>query len=364
MTRAITLRTLARIAAALALGTALAALAAGTPAGQEDPRDRPYPHGDWSEDCGLCHDEEKFLPARPTKDFRHGAALPLRGAHATAACSACHETLDFTKPPKPDCVSCHQDAHRGEFGMDCGRCHTPRTFLDRAEMARVHRTTRFPLSGAHAAADCEGCHRPVPQGHLAYVGLATECEACHDSPAFPSAPQRPASHVEGTYPLDCSACHNTVDFSIVRFDHATTSFPLTGAHVGLACTACHADGVYDGKPTECVSCHQADYDATTDPGHSAAGFGTDCALCHTTTTFDGARFPEHDASYFPIYSGSHAGVWSACSDCHTNSANYTVFSCLGCHSQADTNPIHGGVPGYSYDSAACYACHPRGVPED
>jgi hypothetical protein len=117
--------------------------------------------------------------------------------------------------------------------------------------------------------------------------------------------------------------------------------------------------VYKGKPTTCVSCHQADYTATTNPNHAAAGFPTDCASCHTTTKWLGATF-NHDASFFPIYSGTHAGRWSACATCHTNPTNYAVFDCLGCHTKTQTDSQHRGRTGYVYASPNCYACHPRG----
>ncbi len=62
---------------------------------------------------------------------------------------------------------------------------------------------------------------------------------------------------------------------------------------------------------------------------------------------------------FPIQSGKHAGF--ACSDCHLN-ANYNVFSCIDCHahSKSDMDDKHDDVGGYSYNSQACYSCHPNG----
>ncbi len=412
----------------LALGLLLTAPAAFAQAG--GPASRPYPHGEWQGDCSLCHDETQWTPARPTKAFDHAKYFALQGAHRTAACRACHATLDFGKARR-DCVGCHQDAHRGEFGQDCARCHTPRSFIDRAAMARLHHTTRFPLTGAHAAADCDQCHLERAQGQLKYVGLSTECVSCHlreyqgttdpnhQALAFPTdcsqchntvdfkagrinhaltgfpltgahatldcarchgTPFNPSlskdcyschaqdyqgttdpNHVQAGFPQDCAVCHTTSSWAGATFNHSSTAFPLTGAHVGLSCNACHGDGIYQGKSTACYSCHKADYDGTVDPQHAAAGFSTDCAQCHNTTSFAGAQYTAHDSLYFPIYSGSHLGRWTHCSDCHTNSSNYGTFSCLSCHSQADTNAQHTGVSGYVYDSAACYSCHPRGT---
>jgi hypothetical protein len=66
--------------------------------------------------------------------------------------------------------------------------------------------------------------------------------------------------------------------------------------------------------------------------------------------------------YFPIYSGTHKGEWSNCTDCHTNPANYSQFSCTDCHehNKADMDDEHRGKRDYVYNSVNCYSCHPRG----
>ena len=416
----------------LVLGPLVGALALVlSQAAAEDPRDRPYPHGDWQEDCSFCHRDEQWLPVQPTKDFDHAKYFALEGAHRTAACRACHASLEFPRNRgRKACVSCHQDVHRGEFGLDCARCHTPLSFIDRSFMTRDHRTYRFPLTGAHVAADCEACHRPQPQGAMSYLSLPTECADCHFNPSFPTAPQRPppaghpdrvdcetchdtvaftfdharsgfpltghhatldcnqchgtpfnpnlnpdcvACHLDdynGTtdpnhpaagFPTDCTLCHNTTSFVGATFSHATTAFPLTGSHTGLRCSACHSDGVYGGKPTDCYSCHRPQYEATVDPYHVVADFDHDCTMCHNTVSFSGARFLEHDPQSFPIYSGNHAGRWNRCSDCHTSPSSYLVFSCFLCHTQSGTNSQHSGMEDYLYESGACYHCHPRGA---
>ena len=87
-------------------------------------------------------------------------------------------------------------------------------------------------------------------------------------------------------------------------------FPLTGSHTGLDCESCHINGVFAGTPRDCVGCHRADYDATSDPNHAQAGFPTDCESCHTTATWLGA---ETDHSFFPL-TGSHRNL--DCESCH------------------------------------------------
>jgi hypothetical protein len=108
----------------------------------------------------------------------------------------------------------------------------------------------------------------------------------------------------------------------------------------------------------CASCHQGDYDRTTDPNHRTAMFPVTCESCHTTTGWSGATF-DHDTRWFRIYSGRHRGLWTTCANCHTNSSNYTVFTCLSCHEhrQSEADAEHQGKTGYRYDSQACYSCH-------
>jgi len=111
---------------------------------------------------------------------------------------------------------------------------------------------------------------------------------------------------------------------------------------------------FAGTPTDCYSCHATDYNGTTNPNHKSAGFPTTCATCHTTTSWSGATF---NHTWFPTSHGNANGV---CSTCHTNSADYSVFQCTGCHSQSKTNSEHSGVKGYVWSSPSCYQCHPKG----
>jgi hypothetical protein len=87
-----------------------------------------------------------------------------------------------------------------------------------------------------------------------------------------------------------------------------------------------------------------------------------CLSCHPTG--QAGNFVDHDAQYFPIYSGKHSGKWNNdCSTCHTNPAQRAEFDCLtACHTHNATkmNDTHSGENGYSYTSQACLSCHPNG----
>jgi hypothetical protein len=331
-------------------------LAAAAAAGAQSRTATANPHGSFVAACATCHSPDAWKPTKISAQFRHAPdRFRLEGAHASVTCTACHTRLDFTQVPTA-CASCHSDAHRGELGANCASCHSARSFLDMGRIRQAHQVTTFPLTGAHLAVDCRACHVPRAPGQLAFVSVPSRCESCHL--ANYKATTTPA-HTAAGFGTDCESCHSPRAWSGAGFDHARTRFPLTGAHRPLPCSRCHADGIYRGKPAACVSCHQPDYASTTNPSHSALAFPTDCASCHTTTAWTPATF-NHDAPYFPIYSGRHRGTWSSCATCHTNPADYKVFDCLSCHGKTNTDGHHREVSGYVYASSNCYACHRNG----
>jgi hypothetical protein len=307
------------------------------------------PHGQLALECATCHRAEGWTPVRLAKGFNHGRlGFPLIGAHAAIACRSCHQGLDFRGTPST-CSACHQDVHRGELGADCSRCHSNRSFLDRSAMTRAHQQTRFPLEGAHLAADCTSCHTPAAQGALQFVARPTECDACHERD-FAAA--RSPDHVAGGLPRDCQQCHSATLWGRGRFNHDVTRFALTGAHRAVPCVECHTNNRYAGTPTLCVECHQLDYNGTTSPAHAPAGFGTDCATCHATT--DWVSGFDHSRTAFPL-TGAHRTT--PCDKCHGDGV-YRGKSqdCATCHrtdyDQA-TNPNHPAA-GFPTD---CKACH-------
>ncbi len=199
---------------------------------------------------------------------------------------------------------------------------------------------------------CASCH---VNGQ--FTALSTACSSCHINDY--NGTTNP-NHAAGGFPTDCTICHNTTAWIPASFDHSKTPFPLTGAHVTVPCTSCHINGRFAGTPTDCYSCHKTEYNTVTSPNHIAAGFPTTCATCHNTTAWTGATF---NHTWFPIYSGTHAGKWTTCNDCHTNPSNFAVFSCITCHAhdQPTMDQKHQGVQNYVYNSANCYSCHPQGT---
>ena len=214
---------------------------------------------------------------------------------------------------------------------------------------QFHSGTTFPLEGRHRDVPCASCHL---QNN--YKGTPTKCFDCHWA-------RRQDDRFRLQLGAQCEMCHKPTAWSSVQWDHgAMTGMQLGAAHRQLSCQSCHTNDNFTSAQTNCVSCHQQDYQAARTPNHVAAGFPTDCQLCHNPadSSWDQGQF---DHIWFPIATGQHSGF--ACSDCHPNPSNFAVFTCTtSCHPPGDTDNQHEGVPGYVYDSQACLSCHPDGEP--
>ena len=127
--------------------------------------------------------------------FSHNkdARFPLVGRHKKAACDKCHVTLtddDFDARafppartatyrqlkdiPHGSCASCHDDAHRGQLGKACARCHTPESWKNiKTTSGNIgfHDKTDFPLRGEHTSVACKTCHGPSPGRRAVFKGL-------------------------------------------------------------------------------------------------------------------------------------------------------------------------------------------------
>jgi hypothetical protein len=219
--------------------------------------------GRYGAKCETCHDQSKWRSVR----FDHGKAtkFPLRAAHAKVKCDSCHTGDLYRDKLATTCVSCHRkdDRHAGKLGNRCEQCHGEAGW--RRITAFDHAITRFPLIGRHAILPCEECHRS-----LSFKGTSLNCASCHQD-----------QHHEGRLGANCALCHNPNSWSWWRFDHdAQTRYPLTGAHRGLDCQACHAirNVAKVALATDCYACHRQD------DAHRGA-FGQRCERCHTTSSF-------------------------------------------------------------------------------
>jgi hypothetical protein len=270
--------------------------------------------------------------------------------------------VPFNASDQNDCIACHNSQYQAEHGgttipTTCLTCHNINTWAG-ATIDHPALSGGFQLVGAHVSIACESCHSGPGFSVPFNASSQNDCFACHSS-------DYQSEHAGTGFPTTCLTCHNVDTWAGATIDHPALSggFQLVGAHVSIACERCHSGPGFSvpfdpAGHSDCYACHASDYDNE----HSGTGFSTNCLSCHNTDTWEGASF-DHDAQFFPIYSGEHRGEWSDCQDCHTAApSDFTVFSCLNCHEhrQSEMDDEHDEVSGYVYESNACLSCHPNG----
>ena len=158
-----------------------------------------------------------------------------------------------------------------------------------------------------------------------------------------------ADHQANNFSTDCSSCHSVTGTAWKGDPILHSFFPLEQGHKGIDCFGCHKPPAYTGLDANCISCHADAINAAQSVDHSL--FPTDCKLCHTLAIgWKPAGFSSHDA-YFPIYSGKHKGRWNECVDCHIQSSNYKIFSCINCHEHNNAQKMakeHDEVSGFKF----------------
>ncbi len=307
------------------------------------------PHGkDFNLPCELCHSSKSWKLDKSIYAFDHNkTAFALTGEHQSLDCRICHPTLVFSDA-KTSCIDCHTDMHNQTVGPDCGRCHTTKSWIVE-NITEIHQRSRFPLLGPHYTTDCSVCHKSASL--LRFEPLGTLCYDCHQA-NYESA--KNPDHVKGNFSTDCSTCHSVTSFTWTSLNVNHDFFPLVQGHANLDCSRCHTSGSFDGLSPVCVSCHQATYDATTNPNHSAAKIPTSCSDCHTLNPgWKPATFTIHDTYY--ALTGKHATI--SCDQCHNG--NYSTplpITCVGCH-QADYNNTNNPNHAAAQFGTDCQTCH-------
>jgi len=262
---------------------------------------RPAPH--WLDECDECHEQEVW----DDLEYEH-EEYELTGAHVEAECIGCHAEQEEWDEPETICSVCHEDDRpEGHINLDCADCHDTETWEDPTWPHGF-----FPLDGGHDGLMCTSCHAG------GYHDTPDDCHDCHADDAPPGHPS-----------TNCDNCHNIYGWGDTNFTH---DFPLTGAHAGLTCVECHADG-YEDTPSQCEGCHAG----TAPQGHPTSG----CTDCHiptqwSDTTFDHNFFPLEGGHSGPTCEACHQGQYSGfdadCNDCHADDSPHAFFTeCAWCH---------------------------------
>jgi hypothetical protein len=305
-------------------------------------------------DCGSCHTTDPEW--KPATFPIHNEYYPLIGAHAGIAtnCAECHGG-DYNNTPNT-CFGCHEEEYNqtvdpdhlsAQFSTDCELCHTqdawePSTFN--------HDGQYFPIySGKHQGEwnSCVECH--TSPGNFSLFS----CIDCHEHNQADTDEEHEGI---GGYIYNseaCYACHPTGE-ATGGFNHNNTNFPLTGAHVSVACIECHESG-YQGTTTICSDCHDDDYIQSENPNHLAISIPNTCEECHTTAPgWEPATFAIHDLYY--ELQGAHLLISNNCAICHNGNYNSTPNTCYGCHEE-DYNQTSDPDHQAAQFSIECELCH-------
>lgn len=302
-----------------------------------------FHRGQLGSDCTQCHSPTVHFSSPRTENLDH-SIFPLLGKHRTTQCRACHVDNNYNLASH-ECIACHadDDAHAGRLGQDCGRCHLPTKGAPKFDHELM---TSFPLTGAHARAECWHCHRPgtEPARPLSveewrqvspaavdrrFPVRGRACRDCHADPH------------QGYVGQDCDTCHTTTHFSV-----------LTGPQARAILPASHRGGWLQRHAMLPLT---------------ASGLSAErqnCETCHGTPVCRGCHLSERPRS--------HSGLWrlrthgtaaefdpSACAVCHEAAA------CTQCHER--TAPLNHrgnwlGLHGYAsggFGESNCYVCHRR-----
>jgi len=146
---------------------------------------------EYGENCAGCHDGKDRMIG-----FEHGAVYALEGGHGEVDCSDCHPALAFGDEERA-CVDCHEDpeVHEGQFGLDCGRCHTAEAWLPAQLREHLFRLDH----GGEGGVACETCH----VGSYVTYG----CYGCHDHVQADTEEFHTGEGIEELEP--CGDCHPT-----------------------------------------------------------------------------------------------------------------------------------------------------------
>jgi len=297
----------------------------------------------------------------------HEPYFPINsGKHEGTDCNKCHGDFDTFKDFT--CIGCHvheqaetdpQHTAVPDYvynGTSCLTCHPRGT----ADGSGVDHTPFYPIGEGttHEAQDCGDCH--IVPGDRAQVS----CIDCHSHEQQAMAAEHGAMPGYAWQTQACLSCHR--DGNALSRDVHDAIFPISmrTRHAETECSGCHIDA-NDQEAVTCVDCHEhEELEMATE--HGPVGGYTyasgDCMKCH----FD-ASVPDLQTHLpFKIDAASaHAPDKAECLGCHPSelperpfpSADFTQAGCLGCHLQADMDPVHLGLLDYVYDSPTCLSCH-------
>jgi hypothetical protein len=214
------------------------------------------------------------------------------------------------------------------------------------------------------------------QGFGSHEGFETQCALCHQPlranqnelcihcHADIGSQVTGQTGMHGKLPAQtrCADCHpdhrgrdfNPTQFALAHFDHNTTGFPLTGSHIAVTCSDCHANNHFQATARDCVACHQ-------EPIQHVGMFGVACAECHSPESWKPATFNrkpfDHTQTSFTLvrHINDYTGQPMTCTSCHRpGKIGFDASPCIDCHTAAKSDFMQSHSAQFGED---CLQCH-------
>ena len=310
--------------------------------------------------CKTCH-YEGYPWTDVMFDHNEQSSFALEGRHRVVSCTRCHSNAPLEyKPLETSCVSCHaaQDVHQGKLGNDCERCHDVH---GAAPLFDHNSMTPYALEGAHARADCKGCHaqKDIVQNEKRFVldwsfaVLGESCADCHGNPHG----LRPGANCEG--------CHNVESFHTAAFrlgggdDELMDAGPKSTGDAGTFTNAFledtpHSDG---GPQPDAPTATDANADAgSNEDGDAGLSGTTDSRPARIDESADLSPMPEAQESNAETIEQSPQGA-NALHTLRDPYHGYPPFSLQGGHDRLECARCHAERGDLTGQGQLCDTCH-------
>jgi hypothetical protein len=298
-----------------------------------------------------AHAQSALNAVQSRLNFDHlTTGFELIGQHRDLPCESCHVNAIFKGTPT-DCAACHgvgtlvrataKPKNHILATDQCGACHTPVAWnpafiVDhtqvRGNCSSCHNGTMAQGKGStHVVTDleCDACHTTLTWAGAMFnhAGVTSGCAACHDNV---HAMGVTATHVPiGTPATPCESCHSPTNYN--TWKPGVINHPAVSA---LTCASCHETANFQGmRPSTNTTAGDSRPNSTLDRIHPTTG---DCIECHNTISFLDPTVKRPS---------NHIPTAAVCSQCHTSSTDWSLYSVTG---------THQGVTG-------CAICHGPGT---
>ncbi|HOU53189.1 MAG TPA: cytochrome c3 family protein [Myxococcota bacterium] len=335
--------------------------------------------------CLDCHSE-----VASDEGFRQSPHQRLGGGSGNGPCVACHGDVEVTddehpKPPRVDCVRCHQKApealktsvhgEAGDDGPSCVDCHGTHDVTSSQGNHGRHR---------HIASHCGACHdqewkvfQKSWHGQSPAEQAAT-CSDCHGGHGIrrPTDPQSTVHRL--TQAETCAKCHSRTDLGLppesvqAVKDYFGSVHGLaisrSGLLVSATCSDCHGfHDIQHGRDSErnriararipetCGKCHQGVLDLyrqsvhgrPLEEGNLDVPVCTDCHRSHTIQ------------SHYRAESSTYASQVSAtCLKCHAQAVLLNRYGIPEARGSTYLESYHGASAKLGDTRVAnCASCH-------